>query len=585
MVKAPSDFPALHAQAQERAAPYWPPGVSRTLQAPDRTVWEQFEARALRGGEALALGFLGRFWSWTQLLQETRALAGGLQRLGVAPGDRVLLFTQNSPPYVMAFHALLCIGAVVVPINPMNKAIELEHYIRDAGATLAITSSDIAAEMAAAAQQTGGLLHQLVVFDLADALAPDADDSSWPVAWRDWLHARHLRPQVPGLALHEWSELMARQEEPRPARARPDDLAILPYTSGTTGVAKGCMHTHRTLLHNAQAAGPWMDMREGDRVLIAVPMFHITGLVMGMLASVAHGCRMEVMPRWDRRLAAQTIAQERITHWPNIPTMVMDLLGADDLDLGGLAGLRYIGGGGAQMPDAVAQRLEELTGLRYVEGYGLTETAAPTHLNPMQAPRSHCLGIPFVGTCAAVVDPDTLQAVPVGEVGEIVVSGPQLFLGYWQRPRDTANAFFERDGRRWFRTGDLGRMDAEGYFHIADRLKRMINASGFKVWPAEVEALLHRHPAVREACVIATRDPYRGESVKAVIVLREGLAGQTSAQDIIDWSREHMAAYKYPRVIEFVDELPRTASGKVLWRRLQERQDAHDVERQDDAER
>jgi fatty-acyl-CoA synthase len=224
------------------------------------------------------------------------------------------------------------------------------------------------------------------------------------------------------------------------------------------------------------------------------------------------------------------------------------------------------------MPHAVAERLQTEFGLTFAEGYGLTETAAPTHGNPPERAKLQCLGIPLYGTDSRVVDPITLQEMPVGEVGEIVSRGPMVFEGYWRHPEATAAAFVEVDGERFFRTGDLGRMDEEGYFFITDRLKRMINASGFKVWPAEVELMLYKHPAVQEACVIGTQDPYRGETVKAVVVLRAEHKGKVSEGEIIEWAREQMAAYKYPRVVEFVDTLPKSGAGKVLWRVLQERE-------------
>ena len=222
------------------------------------------------------------------------------------------------------------------------------------------------------------------------------------------------------------------------------------------------------------------------------------------------------------------------------------------------------------MPQAVAERLQREFGLTFAEGYGLTETAAPSHANPPERAKLQCLGMPIFGVDSRVVDPDTLRELPPGEVGEIVTSGPMLFKGYWGHPEATEAAFIEIDGKRFFRTGDLGRMDEEGYFFITDRLKRMINASGYKVWPSEVELLLYKHPAVLEACVIAARDAYRGETVKAVVVLRAEAKGKTREQDIIDWSREHMAAYKVPRIVEFVDALPKSGSGKVMWRLLQE---------------
>jgi fatty-acyl-CoA synthase len=250
--------------------------------------------------------------------------------------------------------------------------------------------------------------------------------------------------------------------------------------------------------------------------------------------------------------------------------MLFDFLANPRLADYDLSSLRRIGGGGAAMPAAVAQKLLDLTGLEYMEGYGLSETMAPSHTNPPQRLRQQCLGIPLFNTESHVVDPDTLQPLPVGEIGEIVIHGPQVFQGYWNDADKTAAAFFELDGKRFFRSGDLGYMDADGYFFFTDRLKRMINASGFKVWPAEVESMMYQHPAIQECCVIAARDPYRGETVKALVVLRAGHSA--SAEEISAWAHERMAAYKVPRLVAFVDALPKSATGKVLWRALQERE-------------
>jgi len=224
------------------------------------------------------------------------------------------------------------------------------------------------------------------------------------------------------------------------------------------------------------------------------------------------------------------------------------------------------------MPAAVAERLLQEFGLTFAEGYGLTETAAPTHGNPPERAKLQCLGIGIYGVDSRIIDPVTLEEMPIGEVGEIVSHGPMVFKGYWRQPQATAAAFIEIDGKKFFRTGDLGRMDEEGYFFITDRLKRMINASGYKVWPSEVELLLYKNPAVQEACIISAKDEYRGETVKAIVVLRAEAKGKTTAEDIVAWSREHMAAYKVPRIVEFVDSLPKSGAGKVMWRVLQERE-------------
>ncbi|MFM8918934.1 MAG: AMP-binding protein, partial [Limnohabitans sp.] len=414
-------------------------------------------------------------------------------------------------------------------------------------------------------------LQHLLVTQFTDAFDPKAmGPDDLPNAWRDWLSTLHALPVLYGGQVHAWREALQTPIALGPVTATPDDLAVLPYTSGTTGLPKGCMHTHGTIMHNAMASGIWAAGTPENKTLCVVPMFHITGMVSVMHSSIYIGATLVLMPRWDRDLAGRLISQWKITHWTNIPTMVIDLLGSPNMAQFDLSSLVNIGGGGAAMPEAVAQRLLDQFGLKYIEGYGLTETAAPSHTNPPDAPKKQCLGIPFMSVDARVVDPETLKELPQGESGEIVISGPQVFKGYWKRPDATASAFFERDGKSFFRSGDMGRIDEEGYFFMTDRLKRMINASGFKVWPAEVEALMFKHPAIQEACIISTKDTYRGESVKAVVVLRSTHKGQVSEQDIINWCRETMAVYKVPRVVEFIDALPKSGSGKVMWRALQE---------------
>jgi fatty-acyl-CoA synthase len=252
--------------------------------------------------------------------------------------------------------------------------------------------------------------------------------------------------------------------------------------------------------------------------------------------------------------------------------MAIDLVNSPDADSYDLSSLTAIGGGGAAMPEAIAKKLHDLTGLDYMEGYGLSETMAATHINPVSGPRRQCLGIPVFDVDSRVVHPETLEELPPGDVGEIVTHGPQVFLGYWQRPEDSEKAFFDMDGKRFFRTGDLGYIDPAGYFYMVDRVKRMINASGFKVWPAEVEALMHHHPDIAEACIIGTQDPRRGETVKAVVVPQAAARDRLTEKAVMDWCRAEMAAYKCPTVVEFTYALPKSGSGKVLWRALQERE-------------
>lgn len=552
---------------------FWPARLPHAITPPATSLWQNLAVSAMRYPDKAAIVFFGRVMSWAQLKHDAERLAAQLQALGVSKGDRVVLNMQNCPQLIVAHFAILRADAVVVPVNPMNRAEELKHYITDPDAKVAITTADLAGEMAAAsdALPPEQRLQHLIVTQFTDGFDGNIEgDDAPPAAWRDWLLTPHALPALAGGPALAWKDALAWGGPLADTTAGPADLAILPYTSGTTGLPKGCMHTHASVMHNAVACAMWGGGTPETIGLVVVPMFHITGLVAIMQAAVYAGSTMVVMPRWDRELAGRLISRWRVTAWSNIPTMVIDLLASPNFASFDLSSLKTIGGGGAAMPQAVAQRLLDVYGLAYCEGYGLTETAAPSHQNPVDHPKQQCLGIPFMSTDARVVDPETLQEVPQGEQGEIVIHGPEVFQGYWKRPDATEAAFFELEGKRFFRSGDLGRVDDDGYFFITDRLKRMINASGYKVWPAEVEALMFRHPAIQEACIIATKDAYRGESVKAVVVLRPSHHGQVTEQDIIDWCRDNMAVYKVPRVVQFADALPKSGSGKVMWRALQE---------------
>jgi fatty-acyl-CoA synthase len=550
---------------------FWPTRLPHQIHPPATSLWHNLAVSALRYPDKTAVVFFDQVLTYRQLFEQAERLAAHLRTQGVQDGDRVILLMQNCPQWIVAHFAILRANAVVVPVNPMNRSDELQHYITDPDARVAIAAADLAGELIKANAEVpeAGRLRHLVVAHYSDAMGPDAEI---PPAWSDWLGARHALPALPAGTVMDWAEALACTAAAPLHNRGPDDLAVLPYTSGTTGLPKGCMHPHRTLMHNAVAVGHWTSSTSENVGLLVVPMFHITGMVVGLHASVCSGATMVVMPRWDRELAGQLISRWRVTHWTNIPTMVIDLLASPRFDQYDLSSLVLIGGGGAAMPQAVAQRLLEQYGLRYSEGYGLTETAAPSHNNPPDHPKQQCLGIPFMSTEARVVDPITLEEMPQGEAGEIIICGPEVFDGYWKRPEATEAAFITFEGKRFFRSGDLGRIDEDGYYFITDRLKRMINASGFKVWPAEVELLMFRHPAIAEACVIATTDAYRGESVKAVVVLRESHRATTSEQDILDWCREHMAVYKCPRTVEFIAALPKSGSGKVMWRLLQEQE-------------
>ncbi|MBC5784284.1 long-chain fatty acid--CoA ligase [Ramlibacter sp. USB13] len=552
---------------------FWPKRLPHALTIPATSVWDNLAISARRYPEKVAIAFFGRTLRYAELQRQAERLAARLHAMGVRKGDRVILDMQNCPQLVVAHFAILRANAVVVPVNPMNRAEELKHYIVDPDAKVAITTGDLAGEIARADAQLpqAQRLAHLVVTQFTDAFDPQAPDAGpIPAGWKDWLLTRHPLPELASGRVTPWTDALANDLPLPPLEVGPADMALLPYTSGTTGNPKGCMHPHRSILHNAMSSAVWGNATQETVTLAVVPMFHITGMVSMMHANIYSGATLVMMPRWDRELAGWLISNWKVTSWTNIPTMVIDLMASPNFADYDLSSLVHIGGGGAAMPQAVAQRLFDQFGLRYVEGYGLTETAAPSHSNPPDAPKQQCLGIPFMGCDARVVDPETLSELPPGEQGEIIVHGPMVFDGYWKRPEATAAAFVTFEGKRFFRTGDLGRTDEDGYFFLTDRLKRMINASGFKVWPAEVEALMFRHPAIQEACVISARDAYRGETVKAVVVLRPAFQGQVSEQDIVDWCRANMAVYKVPRIVQFADALPKSGSGKVMWRTLQE---------------
>jgi fatty-acyl-CoA synthase len=543
---------------------HWPADLPTHITLPRTPVHDNLAVSARRYPDKVLCRFYDSPLAYGEAWRQVEALAGFLQRrCGVARGDRVLLVMQNSPQFVLAYYAILRADAMVVPVNPMNLTEELRHYVADSDAKVAFTGQELHPRLAPLLG-AGGLEH-VVVAAYSDCLQGGTD-----LPLPEACAAPRAAIRAPGVTL--WADALDAGLAPGPSDAGPDDLCVMPYTSGTTGLPKGCVHTHASVTATLVAGNLWFRAIPEANLLSSLPFFHVTGMQGCMNGPIYAGASITIMQRWDRDTAARLIERYRLDAWTNISTMAIDFLANPRLDDYDLSSLRRIGGGGAAMPEAVAGRLHALTGLSYIEGYGLSETIGATHINPPQHPKRQCLGIPIFGVDARVVDPDTLAELPQGETGEIVVSGPQVLRGYWKKPEADRAVFFERDGKRFFRTGDLGRMDEEGYFFITDRLKRMINAAGFKVWPAEVEALLYRHPDVLEACIVGTPDARTGETVKAVVVLRAGRAGQVSAEDIVAWARQNMAAYKVPRVIEFAESLPKSATGKVQWRALQERE-------------
>lgn len=550
--------------------PFWPKNLPFDLELPETSLYYNLEVAATRYPDKTATVFYDAVLNYRTLREQVDALAGWLEsHCGVGRGDRVMLFMQNSPQFIIAYYAILRANGFVVPVNPMLKTEELRHYAEDSGAKAVLCAQDVFAQIEPLMAGNGGApaLQHALIAAYSDYL-PVATELSVP----DFVRAPAVDPLSPYATL--WSEALAQGRVPGPHLVGPDDWCVMPYTSGTTGKPKGCIHTHRSVMHTAVAQALWGFGTPNTVMLGVVPLFHVTGMQACMNMVLFLGASVVLLPRWDRAVAAAMIERYRVTSWTNVPTMVVDLLALPDIDRYDLSSMRRVSGGGAAMPEAVAQKMRDMWGIDFIEGYGLSETIAPSHSNPPDRPKKQCLGIPIFSTYSKIINPDTLVEVPQGETGEIITRGPQVFLGYWNDPEKTAAAFIEIKGQRWFRTGDLARLDEDGYFFLVDRLKRMINASGFKVWPAEVESMLYRHPAIQEACVISVQDEYRGETVKALIVLRPQFKDQVQPEEIINWSRETMAAYKVPRIVEFVEALPKSGTGKIMWRHLQEQEAA-----------
>ena len=540
---------------------HWPEGLPHRIDVPPQSVAQNLIDTAARLPDKVAIHYYGTQITYSQLLDRVERIAGWLQTRGVKRGDRVLLYLQNSPQWIIGYYAILRADAAVIPVNPMNRHAELEHLARDTGARVAIAGSELVDHIQPLVG-SGDLDHIL-----AAAYADMADHQS-DIRLPDAL-ASLTDTDVTGAGITRWRDAIADDIAPTAHLAGPEDLAVIPYSSGTTGNPKGCVHRHRSVQATVHAYYHWSPFTEDTTLLAVLPYFHVTGMQNSMNAPILAGSTLVLMTRWDRDLAADLIARYKVTMFRSITTMVIDVLNSPNFDSYDLSSLTSMGGGGAAMPEAVAARLKEATGLEFIEGYGLSETIAATHINPPQAPRMQCLGIPLFDVDARILDVDTDAELGPDQPGEIVMHGPQVFDGYWQNEEATAAAFIKIDGKRFFRTGDIGYYDRDGYFYMTDRVKRMINASGFKVWPAEVEALMHHHPDIAEACVIGAPDPRRGETVKAYVVPRRGARNLTEDR-IIQWCHDNMAAYKCPRHIVFVDSLPKTGSGKVQWRELAE---------------
>jgi long-chain acyl-CoA synthetase len=495
-----------------------------------------------------------------ELDELTEAFAAGITDAGFSPGERVAIYAQNVPQFVIAQIGAWKAGGIAVSINPMNRERELEQLLTDSGATVLVALQSLYRDVAAN-----------VVGRTAVRTVITTSELEYQTTGDQRIFHGVERIECPGTV--DMAELMGRfRGQAAPAVAPgPDDVAFLTYTSGTTGPPKGAMTTHRNVVFNAQTYRDWIGIGSGDVVLGVAPLFHITGLVGHVAISLLAGAPLVLMYRLDPAVAIETVKREQATFTVGSITVFIALMNSPGADKDALASLTKIYSGGAPIPPSTITAFQEAFGHYIHNIYGLTETTSPSHAVPLgsTAPVDSVsgalsVGVPVYDTIVRIVD-DEGKDLPPGEIGELVTEGPQVVAGYWNKPEETANAF---PGGA-LHTGDVGYMDAQGWFYIVDRKKDQINAGGYKVWPREVEDVLYEHEAVREAAVVGIPDSYRGESVKAYVSLRPGKS--VTPDELIAFTKARMAAYKYPRLVEILEDIPKTVTGKLLRRELRAR--------------
>lgn len=541
---------------------HWPRQLSHHLSYPQTGLYEHLATNAKRYPDKVAVNYYGSQVDYATLNARVEAFAGYLQAVAqVVAGDRVLISMQNSVSFIIAYYAILRCDAVAVPVNPMNKALELQWYIDDTESKVAIVGSELVAEFETLLDHT--CLEKIIA-------ARYADDIFTPTQFVIPETVLNAPRVVETAQVTDFNTALTHTAIATEANRSGEDLAVILYTSGTTAHPKGCMLSHRALIAQILTQINWSPWNNTAKVLSVTPFFHVTGMINAMCLPIWLGATSYLMTRWDRLCAAQVVDMHGLTHWCCIPTMVVDLLAMPDVNKFNFKSFTHVYGGGTGMPHAIAQDFETLTGIEFIEGWGMTEMAAGVHLNPYGRGKRQCLGVPLFDVDSRVIDPESGMELGIRQSGEIISISPCLFSGYWKNPEATEAAFIEHEGKRFFKTGDVGYYDEEGYFFMADRLKRMINVSGYKVWPSEVESILYQNEKILENCIIPCNKNDRGESVKAIVVLK--MNQDITADELKQWCRDNMSAYKVPKVVEFVSELPKTGSGKINWRLLQDKE-------------
>jgi long-chain acyl-CoA synthetase len=552
---------------------HYEPGVPASLDIPDHALIWLLDNAASRYPGHTAFIYYGTKLTYVRFATLANRFALALQSLGIRKGDRVAIALPNIPQYPIAFFGALKAGAVVVPTNPLYTGHEMQHQLSDSGARVMVMLDSFYPIVREIRKETA--LEHIIITSPADFLPPLLR-TLYPLSQR-----REKLPQPPLTAkelqsdpmLHTMHEMIDSHNKgvelfnlPEPACG--DDLAVLQYTGGTTGLSKGAMLTHRNLLANAFQTRYWTPRaRDGaETTLCVAPFFHSYGLTVGMNLSILAAATMILLPRFKAKDVVKAIRRYRPSIFPGIPTMYIAIMREAGQHAEYLSSVKYCISGAAPLPAKVQSDFEAMSHGKVVEGYGLSEASPVTHCNPLtEECRNGSIGLPLPNVEAAIIDPETGKPLPPGEIGEIVVKGPNIMKGYWNREQETKDIFI--DG--WMRTGDIGRMDEDGYFYVVERKKDLIIASGFNVYPREVEEVLFRHPSVAEAAVAGAPDEYRGETVAAFVVLKPGIEpSEQTKQDILAFCKQELAAYKVPKILEFRESLPKSLIGKVLRREL-----------------
>ena len=541
---------------------------------PKITLPEMLEETVAKSSGDSALIYSGARISYEQLQNHVNRLAAGLQALGVKKGDRVALMMPNCPQFVISYFGTLRAGAIVTATSSMYTSREVAHQWNDAGASIVIANRRLYPVVKAALRKLPSV-HHVILTGMRHyypkhlrQLCKSVNAASQRKRSNS-VSTSGAAVQTAGPLLHDWEDLLKISQMPRPHGLKPSDIACLQYTGGTTGTSKGAMLTHANLVINAHQANHWLTVGNirPEVLVAALPMFHIFAMTCVMICGVQAGAAVVILPRFELRAALNVIRKYHPSIFHGVPTMYVAFNGAPQVERYGFHSLRMCMSGGAALPADVRLKFEALTGGKLVEGYGLTETSPVTHINPPSgSPKIASIGLPIADTEARIMDLETgTREMPVGEAGEIVIRGPQVMKGYWNKSEETALVL--RDG--WLYTGDVAKKDEDGFFYIVDRKKDMIIAGGYNIYPREVEEVLFECPRVKEAAVIGVPDSYRGETVKAFVVLQDGQVGtKDTAEEIIAFCRQRMAGYKVPRIVVFRDSLPKSGVGKYLRREL-----------------